>query len=141
MSLIHLVYISSAAQAFSEADLVALLEHSRRNNEAAGISGLLVYRDGNIMQVLEGEEETVMKTFSRIAKDPRHLGLITLLKEPIAERTFDEWSMGFRNLNKAKASEISGYNDFMNGDWWRKQSPDTPNRALRLLLGFRKDMR
>jgi len=137
MSLIHLVYISSAAQAFAEADLVALLERSRRSNEAVGITGLLLYRDGNFMQVLEGEEEAVVATHART----RHRGLITLLQEPIKKRAFGEWSMGFRNLSGPSTRTIPGYNDFMNGDWWGKQTQETPNRALRLLRRFRKDMR
>ncbi len=36
--------------------LGSLLETCRRNNTAAGVTGMLLYKDGNFMQVLEGEE-------------------------------------------------------------------------------------
>src|SRR4051812_26378365 len=99
MSLIHLVFVSSATPPFSQADLLALLEISCCNNEAVGITGMLLYRDGNFMQVLEGEESAVTATHDRISRDRRHDGLITMLKGPIAKRNFGDWSMGFRNLD------------------------------------------
>src|SRR3954470_3384019 len=102
MPLTHLVYVSSATAPFTQADLLALLQISRRNNEPAGITGMLLYRDGNFMQALEGEEAAVNSAYIRISKDPRHEGLITMIKEPISERNFADWSMGFRNLDSSE---------------------------------------
>jgi hypothetical protein len=42
MSLIQLVYVSSASKPFSAQELVVLLECSRRNNAQVGITGLLL---------------------------------------------------------------------------------------------------
>jgi hypothetical protein len=39
---------------FSEGDLVELLTQSRENNTLAGITGLLLYKEGKFLQVLEG---------------------------------------------------------------------------------------
>jgi hypothetical protein len=50
-----IVYVSSALKPFSKTDLLTLLEKSRENNTSLGISGMLLYKDGNFMQVLEGE--------------------------------------------------------------------------------------
>lgn len=141
MSLIRLVYVSSATQAFSQAALLALLEISRRNNEPAGITGLLLYRDGNFMQVLEGEDTAVTTTHARINKDERHDGLITLLKEPIPQRDFGDWSMGFRNLDSMEIRSVAGYNEFMNEDWKGRPIRETPHRALTLLQVFRQGIR
>src|SRR4051812_19629690 len=108
MSLFHLVYVSSAVSAFSEADLVKLLERSRTKNQAAGLSGMLLYRDGNFMQLLEGDAQAVHDVHALIGRDPRHHGLITLLKGPIEKRVFSEWSMGFRNLDSADVRKTPG---------------------------------
>jgi len=51
--LLHLVYVSSATAKFSPADLAALLEHSRRKNSATGLSGILLYHNGDFMQLGE----------------------------------------------------------------------------------------
>ncbi len=141
MPLFHLIYLSSSTKTFSEKDLLALLETSRRNNEPAGITGLLLYRDGNFIQALEGEEPVVTATHARIAQDPRHHGLITLLKEPIAKRAFGDWSMGFRNLNSPEVRSIPAYSEFMNEDWRGRPMQETPQRAVTLLQIFRQGMR
>ncbi len=114
MSLIHLVYVSSATRPFDQAELLKLLEESRRNNQRTNITGLLLYREGNFMQALEGEELAVVSTHERISKDCRHGGLITLLKGPIAQRDFGDWSMGFRNLDSAEIRTLPGYSEFLN---------------------------
>ena len=57
----HLVYASSALQPFTKPELQALLEQARQKNAKLGVTGMLLYKDGNFMQVLEGEKETVRK--------------------------------------------------------------------------------
>lgn len=141
MSLIHLIYVSSATHNFSQTELLALLDVSRRNNAPADITGLLLYRDGNFMQVLEGEESVVTDTHARISKDQRHNGLITLLKQPISQRGFGEWSMGFRNLDSAEARNVPGYSEFLNEEWKGRPIQETPHRALKLLQVFRQGVR
>ena len=54
-SLYQIVYLSTATEPFSKAQLMELLEGSVRRNTVAGITGLLLYRDGAFMQALEGE--------------------------------------------------------------------------------------
>jgi hypothetical protein len=58
---------------------VALLGTARRRNAAAGVTGMLLYRDGNVAQTLEAPDEAVEATFRRIEQDPRHRGVILLL--------------------------------------------------------------
>lgn len=141
MPLIHLVYVSSATVPFTQPGLLALLEISWRNNESVGISGMLLFRDGNFMQVLEGEEGVVNNAYARISSDPRHGGLITMLKGPITERNFPDWSMGFRNLDSIEARLAPGYNEFMNEDWRGQPMQESPLRALKLLQIFRQGIR
>ncbi|MEO7414184.1 MAG: BLUF domain-containing protein [Opitutaceae bacterium] len=141
MSLFHLVYASSATVPFPEADLRALLEVSRRKNSLVGVSGMLLYRDGNFMQVLEGEEPVVRGVHLRIARDPRHSGLLTLLQGAVAERSFPNWTMGFRNLESAELKNTPGYDEFLNDDWLGAKMVANPSRAMQLLEIFRQNMR
>lgn len=76
----QLVYVSSATTLFSQAELIALLESSRQKNAMAGLSGILLYHDGNFMQLLEGAESSVQSTYESIARDPRHQGCLILLQ-------------------------------------------------------------
>jgi hypothetical protein len=135
-----LVYVSSAVTPFSGSELVDLLKKSHEKNATLGITGMLLYKDGNFMQVLEGEEEVVRTLYTRIAGDPRHRGLHTLLQRPLAERQFPDWSMGFRDLNAADALSIPGYSEFLNAPLTGEEFASNPTRCQKFLMMFKRNM-
>jgi hypothetical protein len=53
-----------------------------------------------------------MPLFAKIAKDKRHLRVTTIISEPIEERAFGEWTMGFPQVSSKELAEIPGLNDF-----------------------------
>ncbi|MEP7294426.1 MAG: BLUF domain-containing protein [Chloroflexota bacterium] len=113
MALITLIYGSSATDSFSETELVPLLQKAREKNSRLNVTGMLLYRDGNFLQVLEGEAETVEGLYETISKDPRHRSVLTFMKRTIPEREFSEWQMGFVNLGDVDASQLPGYSDYL----------------------------
>lgn len=76
-----LIYVSIARNALRSEELLELLRVSRENNMRDGITGLLLYKDGKFMQLLEGPEATVCATYSRIEKDRRHHDVTILLQD------------------------------------------------------------
>jgi hypothetical protein len=136
-----LVYVSSAVNLFSDEDLIQLLEVSRRNNEKAEITGLLLYSSGNFMQTLEGPEKAVLETQARILSDPRHTGLITLLQGNREGREFNDWAMGFKRLDGPDRPTIPGYSDFLSNPLRSAEYTANPSRALTLLSFFKNSMR
>ncbi|PRY15677.1 FAD-dependent sensor of blue light [Pontibacter ummariensis] len=107
----QLVYVSSAVELVNEDVLKALLVKSRANNEAIHLTGMLLYHDGNFIQVLEGEKEQVLKLFHKIEKDARHRGIIKLISVSIQSRDFPDWSMGFKSLSAQDYKQVMGYFD------------------------------
>jgi hypothetical protein len=97
----QLLYVSNSVRDFAQAELEDILAVSRRNNAAAGITGMLLYMDGAFLQVLEGEAEPVKQTYARIRQDVRHWGAQTLIDQD-APRAFAQWSMGFERLAKGR---------------------------------------
>ena len=87
-------------------ELVELLESIRPKNDDLGLTGMLLYSGGNVIQTLEGPEESVEKVFASIETDPRHTGITVLQREQIETRSFPEWSMGFRNLSEREVHDI-----------------------------------
>ncbi len=108
-----LIYVSAAVTWFSSTELHALLASSRQHNQRAGITGLLLYKDGNFMQVLEGDEAAVRALHQRIAADLRHHGMVTIDSGTVAERQFGQWCMGFSRLDDGSQALPAGYSDFM----------------------------
>jgi hypothetical protein len=135
-----LVYVSSAVTPFSVADLTELLSISHRHNAPLGITGMLLYKDGNVMQVLEGDKATVLQLYSKIGRDPRHRNLITILQGPVEHRTFADWSMGFRDLRSMGADRTPGYSEFLNTPLTGQEFSADPTRCQRLLMTFKKSM-
>jgi hypothetical protein len=137
----QLAYVSSATILFSDTELEELLIKSRRRNEASGVTGMLLYRDGNFMQFLEGPREAVLDSMNRIKGDPRHRGVIVLLQETRPERDFSDWSMGFKKLGDSSEEQLAGYSDFLDGPLTGEEFVSDPTRSLQLLRSFRKNMR
>ncbi len=133
-----LIYVSIAEKPFTSAELLDLLEHARRNNEKAHVTGMLLYKEGNFMQVLEGEERVVKALAAKISRDPRHSKMITMLEGPLPQREFPEWSMGFADLDAVEASATPGYSEFMNTALTVEAFAGRPTRAQRLLAAFKR---
>ncbi len=136
----HLVYASSALQPFTKPELQALLEQARAKNAKLGLTGMLLYKDGNFMQVLEGDQKAVTDLAAIIERDPRHKGVLILLRGTSEERLFPDWSMGFRDLTDQNAAKTPGYTDFMNTPLTGAEFSRDPNRCMKLLLLFKKNM-
>jgi len=135
-----LLYVSSATTLFSKEELLALLKLARERNAAADITGMLLYKDGNFMQLLEGEEAGVKALYVKISGDRRHKGTVILLAGSIAKRSFPDWSMGFRDLRSPELLDVPGFADFMNTPLSQEEFIGDPDRAQRLLLTFKRIM-
>lgn len=109
--LLSLVYTSSAVRPFADDELDVLLQSSRTHNHALGITGLLLHRGGEFIQILEGERDEVEQLMERIDRDPRHHDVRVLLREPVHERRFGDWSMGYESLPARDATSAEGYRD------------------------------
>lgn len=136
MALIHLIYVSSALKELTDAELDAILESAVRHNKPQNITGMLLYARGNFLQVLEGEEFEVDKTFQCIEKDPRHHGIIVLERDRIPSRSFEQWNMGFHRVNEADVLEKPGYAPFFKQGFDATKIGAHPGLALEILLSF-----
>jgi hypothetical protein len=130
MGLIHRIYTSVAVRAIEPAELEAILETSRLNNRAADVSGMLLYSDRSFFQVLEGAEEAVDAVYARIAADPRHRDLHTLVQEPITKRGFADWSMGHAEASPAEFAALAGVQDIQAASTFLATLADVQARSL-----------
>ncbi len=130
----QLVYGSSSPGLLSNDVLLDILRASRRNNPAVGVTGALLYAEGNFMQVLEGPAEAVESVYLRVRRDDRHRGVLTLIDAAVAERAFPDWSMGFvhgDDLSDEDRRSTRSLHDL---------TEPSPGAARRLLATFRSMM-
>lgn len=95
----------------AEPDLEKVLAQARAWNLEHDLTGILLYSDGVIMQVLEGAEAEVRAIFARIARDSRHVNVLKLADGPIGQRQFVGWSMGFKAVDSNDFAHLQGYID------------------------------
>lgn len=107
--LVRCLYASRARQPLVPAVTDAILEQSRRNNPARGITGLLCFVDDIFVQVLEGGRDPVCDLFATIVRDERHAGVRILVYEEIGERRFGHWNMGQVNIAKVNTALLLKY--------------------------------
>jgi Sensors of blue-light using FAD len=131
-----LTYVSSALVPLSARELRILLEKCVANNRRRDITGMLLYKDGDFMQSLEGEERVVRALHNVIAADPQHRGITTLLQGLTPGRQFPDWSMGFKDLG-GDLDNPEGYSEFMNVPLTGARFKFEPTNAQKLLLTFR----
>jgi hypothetical protein len=131
-----LMYVSSALQPFSSRELRDLLHHCVDSNRRRDVTGMLLYKNGEFMQILEGGEREVRALQKTISKDPRHRGVVTLLEEQVSGRQFPNWSMGFQDLG-ADVDNPEGYNEFLNMPLTDEQFKSNPTKAQNLLSLFK----
>ncbi len=92
--MLSLTYSSVATDALDDADLAQLLAQSRRATPERH-HGVLLFRNGYFLQLLEGPDQAVRRKMDTIKHDPRHTKVTVLLEEVIEERQFPEWTMGY----------------------------------------------
>lgn len=111
MPIYRLVYYSRNHVALDvlASELADILAKSRENNTRDEITGALMFNAGCFAQVLEGPLERVEAAFERIQQDERHGEVSLLSLEPIADRSFPNWAMGFVG---ASAADVERYASF-----------------------------
>ena len=90
----RMVYISRVARDFGEVELGRVLRVSRSRNRRDGITGMLIYSDILVLQILEGPEENVRACYNRIRLDPRHSSIDVIDERRVDDRAFSDWTMG-----------------------------------------------
>lgn len=92
MSLVQLIYISQPF-GFDSSILSGILWRARINNARDNITGALIARADIYIQLLEGPEADVLRTWAKIRQDDRHIDATRKVLRPITTRMFPYWTM------------------------------------------------
>lgn len=109
--LVRLLYASRAAAPLTQAIVDSILEQSRRNNPALGVTGVLCFSEDVFIQILEGGRDQVCELYNKIVRDSRHGTVRLLVFEEISERRFGGWTMGQVNIKKISPSLLLKYGE------------------------------
>ena len=96
-----IVYYSSAVQAMSAEELAALEQECALNDGHVHITGMLLHKSGEFLQVLEGPKGVIGDMYARILVDPRHTIAGKISDRTIGRREFEGPTLRFKNLDTA----------------------------------------
>jgi hypothetical protein len=102
-----IAYVSAASWSLLDEQIDRLVARARHRNALNGITGVLLYCDGNFMQYIEGDEDTVVETFARIRASDSHYQINELMNQAILEREFGDWTMGFSRPTPEEFVELA----------------------------------
>ncbi|WP_101927423.1 MULTISPECIES: BLUF domain-containing protein [Luteimonas] len=91
----QLLYRSAQLYEFTAADMRRLLQDARADNAAQDVTGVLAYRDGTFLQLLEGAPDVVDALYARVAGDRRHCDVRLLSRGTRATRLLPGWAMAY----------------------------------------------
>ena len=131
-----LTYTSATTRLVSVSEIVEMVEQIRPKNERLGVTGLLLYSGGNVIQTLEGTPDAVDEVFDTIRTDTRHGEVLLVDRREIDERSFATWSMGFRNVSTREVTQLQDFGAFAREAVGRDLSPHAAS-AFELLEKFR----
>jgi hypothetical protein len=118
-------------------DLLELLVQARARNLRNGVTGMLLYKNRRFMQLLEGDEEKVLKIFDNIKRDERHRNVDTLWRQYVQFRDFPDWTMGFQNVDQIDVSSLPGYTSFLDQDLRYEDFCENSTEVHTMLQAFR----
>jgi hypothetical protein len=95
-----IVFFSTAVAPMSQDEIVALGEECAENDSHVGITGMLLHKNGDFLQVIEGPRAVIRDMFARISADPRHTNICKISDRIITCREFAGKTVGFMNLDE-----------------------------------------
>ena len=135
--LFHLVYVSTASAPMDDRELAALLEQARDRNARNNITGMLLFKDGRFIQLLEGQEEDVQRIFDSVRRDERHHGVRVLWSRYAQYREFPDWTMGFQNVDEMDPATLKGFTPFLDRDFRYENFLENSTDVHAMLLSFK----
>lgn len=96
-------YVSTANTKLEDNEFNAFFDFIVTRNRKRNITGILLYQDGNFMQIMEGEPKGLHALYDSIKQDQRHHHLIEILNTETKDRIFENYDTGFSIVNNEKS--------------------------------------
>ena len=101
-----LIYRSQLNLSRPSTELRELVERARIRNASLNITGVLLAKGSDVLQILEGSEESVLKLFHKIRDDKRHSGVVELMRDYGPRRRFEHVGMLLFDLQTQSPKEV-----------------------------------
>ena len=122
-------YVSTAAPGLDEKQVEEIFKKTNAHNNGNGITGILLFSEGNFFQVIEGEKSIILDLYDKIQQDKRHQNIIKIFGREIKEENFVNYETEF--ISEKKKQNLETVDDYLNNI----RSLDQPSQnAVRNIL-------
>jgi hypothetical protein len=136
-SIYRLIYVSVACAGMTICGFQEIADQANQKNAKADVTGLLIFSQGEFLQVLEGPKPAVEATYDRISGDPRHSRSAVLKREFADDRSYPDWKMGCFNLEPTQLPGGAFYDQ--KADSGPTLNPDALEKVERKLKIFHRN--
>lgn len=106
-----LIYKSVATDGLSLEQIEQMLVKARMYNNSVGITGMLLYSNGDFVQYLEGDDATIDVLYEKIEQDTRHYKSVLLFESVIEKRMFKDFDMSFQHISATQMNPLLAKKD------------------------------
>ncbi len=110
----YLIYKSTAVVAPGSAECRDIVTVSQRANARLGLTGFLHAENGLFIQYLEGASEPLWALYEHLFLDTRHKDLVLLGHGELNRPRFEDWSMGYSDIDVLSFAGFLEEVSFMN---------------------------
>ena len=98
MPLTQLVYVSSFIDEYGTG-LPAIIHRSGLGDQADGLTGMTLFSNGNIIQLIEGRKARVQSLFAALPAFGKQFQIIALMEAPVPQACLPDTSIGLDTLS------------------------------------------
>ncbi|MBC8051609.1 MAG: BLUF domain-containing protein [Sphingobacteriaceae bacterium] len=99
MTTLHtIIYLSSATEIIDVEIARQSIIRNREYNKLNGITSLAVFAQGNILAMMEGERDVILKAY-RQNMNGHHHGFLKLYDKPVQSRCFEDFPLAIKVVN------------------------------------------
>ena len=113
-------------------NLEALYSKAKENNAKHDITGILIYHNGNFLQVLEGQRDHVDYAYEKIRLDSRHKNILKVINIEVEQRIFEDYNFGFTVIDSNK--EFGELYDYL--EWLKNAENKFANKVITMVENF-----
>jgi hypothetical protein len=124
------IYVSSAQSEITRDELESILAVSRKNNPPLEVTGLLMFKSGLFVQILEGPHANVKALYKKIELDQRHSSVRLVWESSTSQRAFGDWAMAYRDYGEL---ELPWVNHLLKLEQVREETIQTLMQLKKLL--------
>ena len=90
-----------------EVELAAFVERRYREAGMGDVTGVVLYKDGSFLHILEGPEDMVDAMYKTISADPLQANTVKIIEEAIDHREFPDMTASYHEAAKAVLPGLS----------------------------------